>query len=66
LCRPSAEQIWVHDLTNASFRWRRMETAYLTAELSELADEEASRLAVAQMTALRGLKQDEIDRKSVV
>jgi hypothetical protein len=63
--RDFVEQIWVHDLTNAAwdlFRWRRMETAYLAAAASEEADKKVSRLAVAQMTALRGPEQGEIAR----
>jgi hypothetical protein len=59
--RDFVEQIWGHDLTNAAwdlFRWRRMETAYLAAKVPEQADNKASRLAVTQMTLLRGLEQE--------
>jgi hypothetical protein len=36
--RDFVEQIWVHDLTNTVwdlFRWRRIESAYLAAKVSE-------------------------------
>jgi hypothetical protein len=55
----------VHDLTNAAsdlFRSRQMKSAYLAAEVWELADEEASRLARAEMTAFAKPEQDEIAR----
>jgi hypothetical protein len=63
--RDFIEEIWVHDLTDATwnlFRWRRIKAARLAAKVTETADKEVARLATDEMRSFKGPEKAEIDK----
>jgi hypothetical protein len=63
--RDFIEEIWARDLTDVGwhlFRWRRLEAAFLADQVTEAADEQASRLAIAETESLQGSEKEDMDR----
>ena len=63
--RDFIEEIWARDLTDVGwhlFRWRRIQAAYLADQVADAADEQASRLAIAETESLQGTEKEDMDR----
>ena len=63
--RDFIEEIWARDLADVGwqlFRWRRIQAAYLADQVADAADEQASRLAIAETGSLQGTEKEEMDR----